>query len=131
MPRFGGASSRCSTSIRCARRRCTRSPRACARTPKKLESLLVRVARLGFWCGSRPTASSARRRCAGSARWPAALGGRPPDRRVTAAAFRDRAGIGRNVAIEVLEYFDRVKFTRRVGDAHELLRPAADAFGEG
>jgi selenocysteine-specific elongation factor len=40
------------------------------------------------------------------------------DRGLTAAAFRDRAGIGRNLAIEVLEYFDRTKFTRRVGDAH-------------
>jgi selenocysteine-specific elongation factor len=39
---------------------------------------------------------------------------------ITAAAFRDRSGIGRNVTIEVLEYFDRVKFTRRVGDAHVL-----------
>ncbi len=41
---------------------------------------------------------------------------------ITAAAFRDRSGIGRNVAIEVLEYFDRIKFTRRVGDTHVLLR---------
>jgi len=37
---------------------------------------------------------------------------------LTAAAFRDRAGIGRNLTIEVLEYFDRIKLTRRVGDAH-------------
>jgi selenocysteine-specific elongation factor len=41
---------------------------------------------------------------------------------ITAAAFRDKSGLGRNVAIEVLEYFDRIKFTRRVGDAHVLLR---------
>jgi selenocysteine-specific elongation factor len=39
---------------------------------------------------------------------------------IRAAAFRDRAGIGRNVTIEVLEYFDRIKLTRRVGDAHLL-----------
>ena len=41
---------------------------------------------------------------------------------ITAAAFRDRAGIGRNLTIEVLEYFDRAKFTRRAGDAHVLVR---------
>ncbi|HZM36904.1 MAG TPA: SelB C-terminal domain-containing protein, partial [Burkholderiales bacterium] len=41
---------------------------------------------------------------------------------ITAAAFRDRAGIGRNLTIEVLEYFDRTKFTRRAGDAHVLVR---------
>jgi selenocysteine-specific elongation factor len=40
---------------------------------------------------------------------------------ITAAGFRDRSGIGRNLAIEVLEFFDRTKFTRRVGDAHVLL----------
>src|SRR6185369_16539938 len=40
---------------------------------------------------------------------------------ITAAAFRDRSQIGRNLAIEVLEYFDRIKFTRRAGDRHVLL----------
>ena len=39
---------------------------------------------------------------------------------ITAAAFRDRSGLGRNLAIEVLEFFDRIKFTRRVGDAHVI-----------
>ncbi|MFM8356575.1 MAG: selenocysteine-specific translation elongation factor [Gammaproteobacteria bacterium] len=34
----------------------------------------------------------------------------------TAAAFRDAANIGRNVAIDVLEYFDDRRFTRRQGD---------------
>jgi selenocysteine-specific elongation factor len=43
------------------------------------------------------------------------------DGRILAAAYRDRSGIGRNVAIEVLEYFDRIKFTRRAGDAHVLV----------
>jgi selenocysteine-specific elongation factor len=43
---------------------------------------------------------------------------------ITAAAFRDASGIGRNLSIEVLEYFDRVKFTRRVGDTHVLLTTA-------
>jgi selenocysteine-specific elongation factor len=39
---------------------------------------------------------------------------------LSAAAFRDRSGIGRNLAIEVLEYFDRIRFTRRVGDTHVI-----------
>jgi selenocysteine-specific elongation factor len=43
------------------------------------------------------------------------------DGRILAAAYRDRSGIGRNVTIEVLEYFDRIKFTRRAGDAHVLV----------
>jgi selenocysteine-specific elongation factor len=33
------------------------------------------------------------------------------DGRFTAGEYRDRTGIGRNVAIEVLEYFDRIKLT--------------------
>ena len=41
---------------------------------------------------------------------------------LTAAAFRDRSGIGRNLAIEVLEFFDRIRFTRRVGDAHVVVQ---------
>ena len=48
---------------------------------------------------------------------------------VTAAGFRDASEIGRNVAIEILEFFDKAKFTRRIGDGHEVLRPAAEAFG--
>jgi selenocysteine-specific elongation factor len=41
-------------------------------------------------------------------------------RTITAAQFRDRAGIGRGLAIEVLEFFDRTHLTRRVGDAHVI-----------
>jgi selenocysteine-specific elongation factor len=97
--------------------------------PKKIEALLVRVARLGLlvrltrYRFFRPQAL---RRLGEMA---AALGAEASDRHVTAAAFRDRSGVGRNVAIEVLEYFDRVKFTRRIGDAHELVQTVAQAFG--
>ena len=50
------------------------------------------------------------------------------DHKITAAAFRDASNIGRNLAIEVLEFFNKVKFTRRVGDGHEIIRPAVDVF---
>jgi len=43
---------------------------------------------------------------------------------VGAASFRDASGLGRKRAIQVLEYFDRVGYTRRVGNGH-LLRPNA------
>jgi selenocysteine-specific elongation factor len=48
----------------------------------------------------------------------------------TAAAFRDCSGLGRNLAIEVLEYFDRVRYTRRIGDRHIVLATAASVFSE-
>jgi selenocysteine-specific elongation factor len=40
---------------------------------------------------------------------------------LTITEFRDRFGCGRNVLIEVLEYFDTIGFTRRVGNARVIL----------
>jgi len=42
-----------------------------------------------------------------------------------ARAFRDAAGIGRNLAIDVLEYFDRRGFTRRYGDVRRVVGAAS------
>lgn len=39
---------------------------------------------------------------------------------VLAAQFRDATGLGRKRAIQILEYFDRIGLTRRVGDLHRL-----------
>lgn len=41
-----------------------------------------------------------------------------------AADFRDRLGVGRKLAIQILEYFDKTGFTRRRGNDH-LLRDKA------
>lgn len=46
-----------------------------------------------------------------------------------AAEFRDRSGLGRKRAIQVLEFFDRVGYTRRVHEAHRLRNP--DLFESG
>jgi selenocysteine-specific elongation factor len=37
-----------------------------------------------------------------------------------AAVFRDATGLGRKRAIQILEYFDRIGLTRRVGESHRL-----------
>lgn len=42
----------------------------------------------------------------------------------TVAPFRDRIGTGRKMAVEILEFFDRMGFTRRIHDRH-LIRPCA------
>ncbi len=97
--------------------------------PKNLELLLVRVSRLGFLVRITPNRffrPASLRRLGELA---ASLSAQSPDRRITAAAFRNGSGIGRNVAIEVLEYFDRVKFTRRVGDTREVVGSARQVFG--
>jgi len=39
----------------------------------------------------------------------------------TARDFRDAARVGRNLAIDVLEYFDRCGFTRRYGDLRRIV----------
>jgi len=43
-------------------------------------------------------------------------------RRGAAATFRDRIGTGRKVAIQILEFFDRVGMSRRIGDSHKLFQ---------
>jgi len=57
------------------------------------------------------------------------LAERSPEGRFTAAEFKDRSGIGRNLTIEVLEYLDKVGVTRRDGDSRTVLRSAAAVFG--
>ena len=60
--------------------------------------------------------------------------GRPaprlPSGAVEARAFRDAVQLGRKRAIQILECFDRIGYTRRVGDAH-LLRPHTRWTNEG
>jgi len=56
-----------------------------------------------------------------------------PGRRFTAAEFRDAAGIGRNLAVQVLEAIDRLGATQRVGDARVVrtaLAPSPPPQGE-
>lgn len=47
---------------------------------------------------------------------------------LTVAAFRESLGIGRNLAIDLLEYFDRTGFTRRFGETRKVMRDASAAF---
>jgi len=54
-----------------------------------------------------------------------------PEKALDVKAFRDKSEIGRNMTIEVLEYFDKIKFTRRKGEAREILKPADQAVGAG
>jgi selenocysteine-specific elongation factor len=45
-----------------------------------------------------------------------------------AAAFRDESALGRGISIELLEYFDRIGFTQRIGDRRRVINPAAIAL---
>ncbi|MFK7963651.1 MAG: selenocysteine-specific translation elongation factor [Burkholderiaceae bacterium] len=43
-------------------------------------------------------------------------------------ALRDQSGIGRNLSIEVLEFFDALGFTRRIGDVRHIIKPVEQVF---
>lgn len=43
----------------------------------------------------------------------------------SARQFRDAAGVGRNLAIDVLEHFDRCGYTRRYGDVRRIVGAAS------
>ncbi|MDN6855851.1 selenocysteine-specific translation elongation factor [Pseudomonas sp. CAN2814] len=47
---------------------------------------------------------------------------------IRAAAFRDRIGIGRKRCIQLLEYFDRIGFTRRFGNERRIREDSALAL---
>jgi selenocysteine-specific elongation factor len=47
------------------------------------------------------------------------LGGQPAT--IDVATFKDRFGISRKFAIPLLEYLDRERVTRRVGDRRQVI----------
>ena len=53
------------------------------------------------------------------------LAGQYPHGTFSAADFNRASGIGRNLSIQVLEYFDRIGITQRQGDRRNLRRAAA------
>lgn len=88
------------------------------KTPRhQIVEMLERAARLGWVVPvseSRYLLPEALARCAQTARAVACTQGG----RLSAAQFRDASGLGRNLCVELLEYFDRAGLTRRDGDKH-------------
>jgi selenocysteine-specific elongation factor len=48
---------------------------------------------------------------------------------ISVSDFRTAAGIGRNLAVEVLEYFDRVKLSQRYGNIRRQVKSVEEVFG--
>ena len=48
--------------------------------------------------------------------------------KLTVAEFRNSSGVGRNLVVELLEYFDRCRFTQRIGNNRRVLKPAEKVF---
>jgi selenocysteine-specific elongation factor len=51
------------------------------------------------------------------------------DKRVTPVALREHSSLGRNLAVEVLEFFDRTGYTRRIGESRLVLKAPDEVFG--
>ncbi|UCF76527.1 MAG: SelB C-terminal domain-containing protein, partial [Betaproteobacteria bacterium] len=47
----------------------------------------------------------------------------------TAAQYRDATGVGRGLAIEILEFLDTLAITQRVGDARKMRKDYAAVLG--
>ncbi len=52
-----------------------------------------------------------------------------PNGMFTAAQYRDAVGVGRTLAIEILEFLDTVGITQRVGDARKMRKDFAPILG--
>jgi selenocysteine-specific elongation factor len=59
----------------------------------------------------------------------AALAAAAPEGTFIAAQFRDRTGVNRTVAIEILECLDRLGITQRVGDARKMRKDFVPILG--
>ncbi len=100
---------------------------ATGKTPEAIEALLTRLAHAGLVSrvsDNRFFTPGILRRLADIAGQAAASA---EQGLFTAAEYRIRSSIGRNLTIEVLEYFDRAGFTRRIG-AGRIIRSAAEDF---
>ena len=51
------------------------------------------------------------------------------DGTVGVSDFRKAAGIGRNLAVEVMEYFDRIKLSQRDGNIRHQVKSIDEVFG--
>ncbi len=99
-----------------------------SRPQRAVEAMLARAARLGLTVrvtDNRYFLSQSLRALAEVVETVAAG---TEDGMFSVAEFRDQTSIGRNLAIELLEYFDRTGFTTRRGNRRRIVRPARDAL---
>jgi selenocysteine-specific elongation factor len=92
--------------------------------PEVVERFLTRVERLGHVARVASNRFFLPETLASLAEIARELADGSPDGTFTAATFKDRSGVGRNVAIEILEFLDKMGVTRRLGDARIILRGA-------
>ena len=99
---------------------------ALALEPDATEALLARIERFGRVLRVAPNRFFLPETVAALAREAASLA--EPDG-FTAADYNRRTGIGRNVAIEVLEFLDALGLTRRTGELRHMLGDPDEVLG--
>jgi selenocysteine-specific elongation factor len=97
---------------------------------KALQAMLQRRIRRGELVRLDPQRIYLRPAIVALARVVEATASAAPGGQFNAAQYRDRAGIGRSLAIQLLEHFDSAGLTLRVGDARKLRRKVADVYPE-
>jgi len=96
--------------------------------PRTLEKFLVRSAKLGLVCQVAKNRFLLPEAVLELGEMVEALGAN--EKTFGVKEFSDRSGIGRNLAIEILEFFDKSGFTWRSGDVRKVLKPVSEVFGE-
>ena len=99
-------------------------------SPKDLGKYLVRIAKLGMVRQVAKNRFLLPEAVLALAQIAEQLGDDSGEAGFGAADFRDRTDVGRNLAIEILEFFDRSGLTWRSGDTRKVLKSVSDVFGD-
>ena len=99
-------------------------------TAKDLERFLARAARMGYLYRTAKNRFFLRAAIAELARVAETVAADGADRRLSIADFRGACDVGRNLAVEILEFFDKSGLTARDGDARRIHGQAAQIFPE-
>lgn len=98
--------------------------------PQVIERFLFRAARLGIVHAVAKNRFYPPATMRDLGRLAVGLAEKSQDEMFSTADFRDATGVGRNVTIQVLEYFDRIGFTQRIGEGRKIRKPIDEVFGK-
>ena len=98
--------------------------------PQVIERFLFRAARLGIVHAVAKNRFYPPATMRDLGRLAVGLAEKSQDNMFSTADFRDATGVGRNVTIQVLEYFDRIGLTQRIGEGRKIRKPIDDVFGK-
>ncbi len=101
---------------------------AVGQPPQVIERFLFRAARLGIVHAVAKNRFYPPATMRDLGRVAEGLAAKADDGLFSAADYRDATDIGRNVTIQVLEYFDRSGFTQRVGEGRRIRKPVAEVY---